>query len=274
MAAVPWQAKLELEFTRRGAHTVLTRNRHQGPLQVQKALYPEGRETCHIAVLHPPGGIAAGDTLRVHAALEAGAHALLTTPGASKWYRSEGESARQALAFSLGEQGALEWLPRENIVFDGADLVLDLEVELAPGAHYVGWDILSFGRRASGEAWRRGRLKMQSRIRINGRVLWAEVANIDAAGGFAASPMGLNGMTVCGTMLMAGVEPSALLAACRSVAVPRPASVGITQLPHLVVARYLGDATEAAFAWFTALWAASRPTVFGKTAQPPRVWAC
>jgi urease accessory protein len=265
---------LDLEFAQRGDQTVMTRNSHRGPLQVQKALYPEGPKTCHVAVLHPPGGIAAGDQLQVSAALGAGSHSLMTTPGATKWYRSSGARASQALAFSLSEGSALEWLPRENIFFDGADLSLRLSVDLKSGARYFGWDILSFGRRASGEAWRRGRLHVDSRIRLSGRMLWAEVASIEADSGFVASPMGLGGSTVCGTFVMAGVESPALLAECRAVPAPKHSRVGITQLPQVLIARYLGDSSESAFSWFTALWAASRPAILGKAAQPPRVWAC
>src|SRR5258708_15750293 len=87
---VGWQADLDLAFMRRGERTVLTRNQHRGPLQVQKALYPEGEETCHIAVLHPPGGVAAGDPLCVRVSLGEKSPALLTTPRATKWDRSDG----------------------------------------------------------------------------------------------------------------------------------------------------------------------------------------
>src|SRR5258707_598215 len=117
---VGWQADLDLSFARRGERTVLTRNQHWGPLQVQKALYPEGKDTCHIAILHPPGGVAAGDGLNIRASLKQQARALLTTPGATKWYRSEGSCASQQVHFSLGEDAVLEWLPRESIIFDGA----------------------------------------------------------------------------------------------------------------------------------------------------------
>src|ERR1700675_2079858 len=94
-----WQADLDLSFERRGEHTVLTRNQHRGPLQGQKVLYPEGKETCHIAILHPPGGVAAGDRLSVRASLADRSQALLTTPGATKWYRSDGAWARQEVHF-------------------------------------------------------------------------------------------------------------------------------------------------------------------------------
>src|SRR5258708_13083792 len=77
---VGWQADLDLSFARRGERTVLTRNQHRGPLQVQKALYPEGKDTCHIAVLHPPGGVAAGDLLCVRVSFGEEPQALLTTP--------------------------------------------------------------------------------------------------------------------------------------------------------------------------------------------------
>jgi urease accessory protein len=271
-----WQAELDLSFARREGVTVLRRNQHRGPLQVQKALYPEGKETCHIAVLHPPGGVAAGDRLYIRASLNEQSRALLTTPGATKWYRSEGSCASQQVHFSLGEDAVLEWLPRENILFDGANISMELNVELDLRARYFGWDILSFGRRASGESWGRGRLNMQTNIRGAGSLLWSEVADIDARSGFAASPAGLSGFTVCGTFLVAGYDIDApLLRECREVIPPAAESrTGITRVPSVLIARYLGDSTEDAFYWFTNLWAVLRRALSDKVACPPRVWAC
>jgi urease accessory protein len=271
-----WQADLDLAFVRRGGQTVLTRNQHRGPLQVQKALYPEGKDTCHIAILHPPGGVAAGDRLCVHASLGDESRALLTTPGATKWYRSEGAWATQQLHFSVGSDASLEWLPRENIVFDGANVSLRLDVDLAGAAQYFGWDIVSFGRRASGETWRRGKLHMHTHIRCADRVLWSEVAHVDAQSGFADSPVGLAGFSVCGTFVLAGSEVSAAsLAGCRGVKRPVADSrVGVTHVPRVLIARYLGDSSEDAFQWFANLWRVLREAALGKIAQPPRLWAC
>ncbi len=271
-----WQAELDLRFVRRAATTVLAHNAHRGPLQVQKALYPEGPETCHVTVLHPPGGIVAGDDLTLRAALGPAARALLTTPGATKWYRSEAATAAQDATFLLENDAVLEYLPRENILFDGADVSIGLEVSLASGALYVGWDILCFGRRASGETWRRGHLKMQSTIRHGDRVVWAERAEIDAAGGFAQSAVGLAGSSVSGTLLVAGADiDAALMARCRCLEpVGREARSGITRVASVFAARYLGDSAEAAFQWFTDLWGVLRPAVSGRSACRPRVWAC
>jgi len=110
------------------------------------------------------------------------------------------------LHFSVGGDASLEWLPRENIFFDGSNVSLQLDVDLSGGAKYFGWDIVSFGRRASGETWRRGKLHMQTHVRCADRVLWSEVANVDAQSGFAHSPVGLAGSAVCGTFVCAGSE--------------------------------------------------------------------
>jgi urease accessory protein len=271
-----WQGHIDLCFARRGDQTVLSRNLHRGPLQVQKALYPEGRETCHIAVLHPPGGVAAGDVLCVNASLEDRSRALITTPGATKWYRSEGDRAYQRVRVSLEGDAILEWLPRENILFDGSDISIELDVEMSSHAKYFGWDIFSFGRRASGEAWRRGTFRMRTSIRRAECLLWSESANIDAQSGFTNSLAGLSGFTVCGTFVVAGCDIAAMLVnACREV---KPAveksMVGITQVPGVLIARYLGDSTEDAFRWFTSLWAILRQELLNKVVCPPRVWAC
>ncbi|MGO9932676.1 MAG: urease accessory protein UreD [Steroidobacteraceae bacterium] len=271
-----WQANLELSFEHRAARTVLAQNRHTGPLQVQKALYPEGPDTCHVAVLHPPGGIAAGDSLCVRASLAGKSRALLTTPGATKWYRSEGAPARQQLHFQLHEDAVLEWLPRENILFDDSNISMSLEIALSAHSKYFGWEILSFGRRASGESWRRGTLRMRTCIRRADRVLWSETAHVNAGSGFLASPVGLSGRTVCGTLLVAGYEvDSELLATCRRVQpAPSAARIGLTRLPGVLIARYLGDSAEQVFNYFVALWTVLRPELSAKIACAPRVWAC
>ncbi len=278
LAAVPpagWQAELELRFSRREARTVLAHNRHYGPLQVQKALYPEGAATCHVAVLHPPGGIAAGDRLHIGAGLDCGARALLTTPGATKWYRSEGEWARQAVHFHVAAAAVLEWLPRENIFFDGSRIDMRLDVDLGVDAVYVGWEILCFGRRAGGESWRHGALRMRTSIRRDGRPLWSELAEVDASGGFLDSPVGLAGCTVCATLLVAGCElADRWLAACRGVEAPGGSLVGVTRVPRVLVARYLGNSGEDAFRWCTRVWSLLRGPLSGRAACAPRVWAC
>src|ERR1700682_3280986 len=115
-----WRARLALAFERRDAKSVLVSREHDGPLVVQKALYPEGESICHAIVVHPPAGIAGGDELIVDVCAREGASALITTPGAGKWYRSAGPWARSRVAIEAGSSSTVEWLPQETIVYDGA----------------------------------------------------------------------------------------------------------------------------------------------------------
>ena len=88
-----WQGSLALRYRSEDGRTRV-HDRHDGPLRVLKSLHPEGDRVCHSVLVHPPGGIVGGDTLAIELALEAGAHALVTTPGATRFYRSLGEPAR------------------------------------------------------------------------------------------------------------------------------------------------------------------------------------
>ncbi|MSQ55339.1 MAG: urease accessory protein UreD [Betaproteobacteria bacterium] len=267
-----WKARLSLGFERRGERTVLASREHDGPLVVQKALYPEGDAVCHAIVVHPPAGIAGGDELELEARAEAGAAVLLTTPGAGKWYRSAGAWASQRIAFRVAAGATLEWLPQETIVFDGALADLRTEVELEGDATYIGWELLCFGRTGSGERFERGSCRLGTRVRRDGRLAWLERGVIDGGGSLLYSAAGLGGQPVCGTLLAAAQEiPADLVAACRE---PQPGSGrgAITALPGVFAARYLGDSGEAGRAWFTDIWRILRPALIGREAQEPRIW--
>jgi urease accessory protein len=271
-----WRAHLDLSFARLGDRTLLAARSHRGPLQIQKALYPEGPEICHVTVLHPPGGVAGGDALAVAARLGSGSRVCLTTCGATKWYRCPRAGAQQRLHFSVETGGALEWLPRESILFDGSKAAMQLDVELSPGAQFLGWEILCFGRRASGEGWHSGGLRLCTRIRQAGHPLWCERANLLAGSGFDSSPVGLGGYSVSGTFVAAGSDIGAeLIGACRAV-VPRglDSRVGITRTPKVLLARYLGHSSQDAFNWFTSVWKVLRPALLNQPAIAPRLWAC
>ena len=265
--ASSWRAQLALGFERSEARTVLARREHEGPLVVQKPLYPEGDEVCHAIIVHPPGGIAGGDELLLQ--VKAQGHALLTTPGAAKWYRSSGPWAKQKLDFDVA--GTLEWLPRETIVFDGARASLDCHVRLADEARYIGWEIACLGRTGSGERFARGELRLETTVSRGARLLLLERGTIEAGGLLTRSPAGLGGRTVFGTLLAAATSLDAgHLNLCRSGAAE---TVAVTLLPGLLVARYLGDSSEEAMSEFIRLWTLLRPALAGRPALMPRIWS-
>ncbi|HSD60104.1 MAG TPA: urease accessory protein UreD [Burkholderiales bacterium] len=272
-AAAGWRATLDLGFERRGDATVLAQRRHVGPLRVQKPLYPEGHAVCHCIVLHPPAGICGGDNLEIGIEVAAGARALATTPGAGKWYRSAGAEGTQALDFRLGPGAALEWLPQESIVFDGARARMAARVELESGACFLGWEVVCLGRRGSGERFTRGWLSLGTRIFQEGEPLWFEQGLLVGGSQALEAPAVLDGASVFGTLVAAGVEiDTALLAACREPA-PEQGLGGVTRLPRLLVARYVGNEAEAARRYFCELWSLLRPALLGRAAVSPRIWS-
>lgn len=265
-----WKARLSLGFSYLENRTVLSERSHDGPLVVQKPLYPEGRKVCHAIVVHPPGGIAGGDELTLVVKTKEGASALLTTPGATKWYRSAGAWAKQSLAF--GVRGLLEWLPQESIVFDGALGQASCEVDLAADAGLIGWDIVCLGRTGSGESFGRGSYRSSIRIRREGKLLWLERGRIDGGGRLLESPAGLGGSPVFGTLFATSPLLDRKILKNLRVENPVEGKGAITLLPGILLARYLGDSTEAARRYFISLWRILRPRLAGLDAIEPRIW--
>jgi len=269
-----WRAQLRLAFARRERRTTLVRRDHVGPLLVQKPLYPEGEPICHAIVLHPPGGVAGGDQLRLEVELAARAHAVLSTPGAGKWYKANDAAAAQHLDFHVAEGATLEWLPQETIVFDAAQVHWQTTVALAGNARYAGWEILCLGRRAAGESFERGVLRQSTQLRRDGRLLWSEHMVLRGADPLLHSPVGLNGRPVTATFLIAhGAMPAALLEACRALAPADGAACGVTALPDIFAARYLGESAQHARRYFEQLWAVARPWYAQTQARPLRIWS-
>ncbi len=198
-AARGWHADLRLRFFRRDAKT-LCDPWHEGPLRVLKALYPEGDAVCHAVIVHPPGGIVAGDQLQIALDVEPHAHALVTTPGATRFYRSEGAVASQVLSAVVREAARLEWVPQETIVHDAAQAANRLAFKLERGASMIGWDIVCLGLPAAGESFQTGRLDQHLEVGEG----WLERARIDASDQrLLQSPLGLAGRPVIATAWVA-----------------------------------------------------------------------
>jgi len=272
-----WHGHLQLDYRRDGPRTI-AHDRHHGPLRVLQRLYPEGDGICHQVLVHPPGGIVGGDVLELDATLAAGSHALITTPGATRFYRSNGPLAEQQVRATLADGARLEWLPLETIAYRRCEVHNQLRFDLAPGAQMLGWDVLALGLPAAGEPFDAGCFRQ--RIELPG--VWLEQGVIDGSDRLLLdSPLGLAGHTVMGTLWLADGRPlgrertEALLDAARSrieaSAVATTAGVSATH-PSLLVLRALGHRVEPVMDLLQAVWAVWRQTHWGLTPCPPRVW--
>jgi urease accessory protein len=279
-----WAGRLALNYRSEpwhdGGHRTVLHSRHEGPLRVLASLYPEAPSVCHNVLVHPPGGVVGGDSLHIEAELGAGAHALLTTPGATRFYRSAGRPALQSLTARLGAGARLEWLPLETIVHSGALADNQMTFTLAPGAEMLGWDLLALGLPAAGEDFERGHYTQ--RIELPG--VWLERARL--AGGDRAlfdSPLGWAGNKVLATLWFAAgsalteARRTALLDAARGLiaASPLAANAGASS-PHAeaVVVRALAGRVEPVMALLTQVRAAWRALAWELEPCAPRIWRC
>ncbi|KJS31072.1 MAG: hypothetical protein VR64_12980 [Desulfatitalea sp. BRH_c12] len=266
-----WLARLELSFAERDALTYLRTNRHTGPLRLQRVLYPESA-VCHACILHPPGGVVGGDRLEIHTAVEASASALITTPGATKFYRSGGAPAVQENYLEVQEEASLEWLPQESIVYPGAVTTVSTRVNLAKGACFMGWEILCVGLPACGQPFATGTLRNTLDIRRAGRPLFADRLRLTDADD-RHRPTGLRGHSVSAIFIATGCKPDMLTPLRQLFTIIPNTLTGITLMDDLLVARYLGECSSEAKTLFQALWTWLRPYLSGRTACPPRIWA-
>jgi urease accessory protein len=272
-----WNGRLQLHY-RHDAGRCVVHDRHSGPLRVLQSLHPEGPGICHNVLVHPPGGIVGGDVLAIEATLDAGAHALITTPGATRFYRSLGETAVQSLTARVADGARLEWLPLETLCYRRTLAENRMRFELEPGAEMIGWDVLALGLPASGELFDAGRYTQQ--IELPG--VWLERGTVDGEDRLLLdSPVGFAGHSVLATMWFAG--GSALASARREALIDAAreqleahalrATAGATS-PHdeLVVLRVLAHRVEPAMELLVSVWKRWREIAWGLPAQVPRVW--
>jgi urease accessory protein len=275
-----WQARLELRFaasSHQTGRTHLANNRHYGPLMVQKALYPEGPGVCHCVVLHPPAGIAAGDQLSIDVSVGENAHALLSTPSATRWYKSSGRVASQQVHLTAEAGAALEWLPEENLFYDSVCAVQDVEIEIQDGARLLAWDSFMLGRQASDVPWLSGRIELKTHIRRAGQLLYSERGMIEACDQRFAGGPGLNGFR-CGATLYAaaaGFDATEIERLAGSLPYDPELIAGCSELaPGLIMMRILGREASAVRQLLHRVWGDLRPAVIGLEPRPLRLWAC
>ncbi|MDD5267849.1 MAG: urease accessory protein UreD [Methylococcales bacterium] len=268
LTAQGWQARLELGFARQHGKTILARRRHFGPLTVQRPFYPEGG-VCHVYLLHPPGGVVAGDCLTIDISSAGDSAALVTTPAAGKFYRSDGKLARQLVSLTAAANATLEWLPQETIIYEGARVASELRLDLATGARFIGWEILALGRPAANEGFTTGEVGMNWQIFRAGELFYRERLKIDAQA-FAAN-WGLNGHSACGT-LVACPATKVQLGTVQHL-IGESAVRGVTLIEDMLICRALDTRADRLRDFFQQVWRTLRPDVVQRDACAPRIWA-
>jgi urease accessory protein len=275
---MPWHARLQLDYTLESARTV-ARFRHSGPLRILQSLYPEGDGICHNVLVHPPGGLVGGDTLEIAIQGASGSQALITTPGATRFYRSAGERALQDTRITLDAGARLEWLPLETICHTACQAENRLQLDLAPGGELLGWDITALGLPHADQPFDTGRFLQH--IEMPG--VWLERGCIDATDlRLLSSPLGLTGHKCMASVFFCAGTPlerarvQAALACARDIlqAHTLANTAGATSPnSQVVVVRVLAPLVEPAMDLLRKVWAGWRQELWGLPGQLPRIWA-
>jgi urease accessory protein len=271
--AQTWFAELDLRFAWQHGRTVLAERRHQGPLVVQRPFYPEGKnhdDPCHVYLVHPPGGIAGGDHLQLNVTVQNRAHALITTPAATKFYRALPDRQSVLKQCLQVHEATLEWLPQENIYFNAASVRTVTRMEIDGLSRCIAWEVNCYGRRAGDQPFVEGRIHQGLELWVDGKPLLLDHLHIDG-GVMQHTAWGLQDMPVLGSLIAFPATRSDV-DAVRQLGMDE-SHFGCTLVDGALLCRCVcADGAEAR-RMLLRVWECLRPRIVQRQAVQPRIWA-
>ena len=268
-----WVAKLNLKFAIRHGKTCLINKNQFGPLTIQKSFYPEG-PVSHNYILHPPSGVVGRDKLFLNIESEDGSHALITTPGATKFYRSKNEERSYVSnKLKINRNSKLEWLPQQNIFFNGAHTDIETSIDVEDGGMFIGWDINCFGRPANKEFFSLGSINSQTSIHLDGKLTLIDQIYIDNTYSINLSS-GLRGMPFQATLIAAKCDNVLLdyINVFLKEKIGKKENFGVTLLDGILVLRTIGEKSEFIIKMLKMVWDVLREKWLELTTNYPRIW--
>ncbi len=271
------EGSAEICFARRDGATRLAHLHQRDPLRVLFPAPATGDPPAAVIVT-TSGGLVAGDGLDIRIELAPGAAAHVTASAAEKVYRSISRTTAIKQALSIGPGAALEFLPPETILFDGARLQRETIIDLEPGSAFLGGDIVVFGRRARGERFARGFLREVWELRRDGDLVRGDALHLeDDVGRIIDDPAFFGGAAAFATMIFSppAGDAQGFLDGARVVQTACAATrlhAAATAVSGLVIARWLAaDAANLRRA-YADLACHFRSAALGLPNRLPRVW--
>lgn len=278
-----WRALFRGEFygisdSEQQLHTRMGKTMHFGPLRVQRPFFPEGTDLLHMYLLHPPGGLVGGDHLVIQASAFDQARVLITTPSAGKMYRNESQLDQvQQVDLNVADNSAIEYLPQENIIFDGAKGQLNTTVNIKGNGLFIGWEITCLGRPEGDALFKQGQLMQTLSIYQDDALVFIDRLNLDGESAVMQSKAGLQGCSTYATFVVnrdidVDVYQQLVDMQERINQAQNHLLMGVTQKQGVLIIRALGHRAEPIRDIFERMWQILRPSVYGREACTPRIW--
>jgi len=164
---------LRLGFERRAqaCATALRHCRYTLPLQVLSPLTLDDG-TSYLLLLNPTGGVLGGDRLSTEIDLGENSAVCLSTPSATRIYRTSGRPAEMHTVLRLAGGSTLEYLPDHVIPHAGSILRQSLRIDMQPGSRGIFLDAFAAGRVAQNERWRFREFDSRTEVTLHGKLIY------------------------------------------------------------------------------------------------------
>ncbi|MGI0481217.1 urease accessory protein UreD [Geminocystis sp. CENA526] len=252
-----WTGKINLVYEYQESKTKLKLAYHQAPFKFQRLFYPEGNSICHSLILHTAGGIVGGDILNQNIHLLPNSQVFITTPAATKIYRSQGKKALQDIVIKLENDTYLEYLPQESIVFNECQYQQKIRVELNDNSTWLAWEIIRFGRTAQGETFTQGQWLNYTEVWHHHKPLWIDRQSLQGDCHLFQSINGLACQPVVGSLILISTDKNKdVIGEIRALINSqfKDLIIGVTTLQQGLLCRYHGNSVSEAKTCLTAIW--------------------
>ncbi|MSP01470.1 MAG: urease accessory protein UreD [Acetobacteraceae bacterium] len=258
--------ELRVSVKRRGDESVLDGLRQAGCLKARfpRAVAPGWFDA---TMVNTSGGVAGGDRLESVFSAGEGARITIAAQAAERFYRALPDStpSRVRTSISVAPGAAAEWLPQETILFDRCALDRRLAIDVAPGAWFLGVEMLVFGRAAMGERVVTARLRDQIQVRRGGVPLLRDAIRLEGeVDSVLERPAIADGARALATLVYVAPDAEARLDAVRA-----SADIAASAWNGMLIARIL--APDGALARRTVMAALA---VLRDGRPLPRAWLC
>jgi urease accessory protein len=243
-----------------------TRVHEAGSLRVR---FPSriSQDMLDAVIVNTAGGMAGGDRFGIDIGVGAHARLTVTTAAAEKIYRSLGPDTQISVKLDIGPGSMLAWLPQETILFDQVRLRRSIDVNLAGDSQLLLAEAIVFGRSAMGESVVQGCVFDRWRVRVDGKLAFAETLRLDGEIARRLAHRAIAGSGVAMASVIKHPGNGDDVAAIRAMQDSFAGEVGVSAWNDLVVARLVAPEGAALRRDLVAVLAALR-------AGPlPRLWA-